>query len=176
MASDRKAAGRGGRAGRPFDLTEDFVHLQFGGLILAGFSPREIMSWTWPEIAFAGKAAQTFLVDTVTMFATGKSPVMKEAQKAYRDRVNAARIAVDLKAQKGDLSREDAVKIAQDYDALGQLARMGIGIRITGGSDPHLQAHLQAATTDRAVAEAFGVDPPPEAPGDPGKPPGRVPD
>lgn len=126
--------------------------------MVAGYSPREILSWTWPEVQFAAQSMQVFLVDTVTMFVTGKSPVMKAAQQAYRERVDAAKLAVDLKANRGtELSNEDAVKIAQDYGALGALARLGVGISFTGGEDTHLQTHLErsaAAPGREAQAEA----------------------
>lgn len=60
------------------------LNLQLGTLVAAGHSPREIMSWTWPEITRASQGVRLYHTDLAASLLKGKSPVMEEARKEGR--------------------------------------------------------------------------------------------
>lgn len=84
---------------------------------------------------------------------------MKRAETAHRRRVEGERLRAELAGSKPGLTQDDARKIAEDYDALGALARMGVRIKVSGGTDAHLEGHLAQAKSPASIREAFGLPP-----------------
>lgn len=129
--------------------------MQIGALCASGFSPDEILSWTWAQIRESSMAVRAYHTDLAASLWTGKSPALQEAKKAMAKRAARQELVENIRKQRPEVSERDVSALVEEEEKLRELQRFGFTVNVTkAGSSPDLFKLAAQLKADPSVPKA----------------------
>ena len=129
--------------------------MQLGALFASGFTPDQIMSWTWAQIRLASMAVRAYHTDLAASLWTGKSPAVQAAKKAVANKRVRQELLENLRAQRPGISERDAAILIKEEEQLKELQRYGFAVNVSKvGENPDLFKLAAELKADKTVPKA----------------------